>query len=178
MVRVNAEVDEDVRDNWKSHAKENAKYSNMTHLIRTAITNQINFDKEYDGAFNEAISGGGNSGDIDELKEDLNETLISLQSDINQIQIQAQGTENETLLSELMTEFHDRIPRYSEGKIHEVQPDESHVENIVAQARDEGAISRDIDEMDVRKALEELVQKVPNVESEVIEGQRHYYEKE
>lgn len=178
MVRINAEVEEDTRDKWKSHSRENPKYNNMTHLIRTAITNQIAFDEQYGGAFDEAISGGSSdiSEDIEKLKEDLNETLISLQNDINQIQIQAQGTESETLLREIMGEFHDMLPRYSEEVIHNLQPSEAHVDTLINTARAQSSISSDIDEMDCRKALEELVEKVPTVESTVIEQERFYYE--
>lgn len=180
MVRVNAEVEEEVRSKWKEHSQQGDKYANMTHLIRTAVENQIRFDNEFDGEFVEAVSGAGGSIDeeMEDLKQDLNETLISLQSDINSLQVQTQGTENETLLSNLMSEFHDTLTLTTFEAVEQGESTGTHVDEILDKARSEGFLSPDMNEIDARKALEKLAQDVPNVESLNIDGERHYFEME
>jgi len=172
------EVEDDVREKWKQHSQDGDRYANMSHLIRTAVANQIKYDREFDGPFNEAVKSGssGIEGELEELKEDLNETLISLQSDINRLQVQAEGTENETLLSNLMSGFHDTIPIVQMEEIEAGEVPEAKADTIIESARESGEIPSDIRDIDARKALEELSEKVPTVKSVRVGEERYYFE--
>lgn len=178
MTRLNAEIKDEVYQKWKEHANGGDRYANLTHLVRTAVDNQIHYDQNYDSAFTEATKGSGDiKEELDDLKEELNKTLVSLQSDINQLQIQAEGTEDDALLSNLMSEFHDLLTLTTEERIRSGEANGTSVNQLSTQLRTETGLGQDIREIDVRKALEELSMSIPTVESFVDEnGTRHYYE--
>lgn len=179
MVRINVEVEEDTREDWKKHKDNTNKYATVSQLVRTAVENQIEYDREYGEPFNEVTAGSAGNTDeaIDELKEDLNETLISLKSDINQLQVQMEGTDDDTLLSNLMSEFHDILPRIPASDFDPQQHSNAHIDEIIAEARKSGDLTTDTRDIDARKALEQLSETVPTVESVRIEGERYYFEK-
>lgn len=180
MTRLNAEIEDDTYEKWAQHARDGDKYANLSHLVRVAVANQIEYDNEFDKPFN-AIhkSESGVTDEIEDLKEDLNRTLISLQNDINQIQVESEGTSNENLLSNLMSEFHDIVPRKSKQEVESGNVVETRVDEIINDAKSKGKISRDIKDIDARKALTKLAEDIPTVESYVDEetGERHFYEK-
>lgn len=178
MTRLNAEIEDDVYRKWKEHSNEGDRYANLTHLVRVAVENQIHYDQSYDSPFTEVTKGGaGIGGELEEFKQEMNKTLISLQNDINQLQIQAEGTEDDTLLSNLMSEFHDLVTLTTEEEIRSGEAEGTSVDELVTQLRTETGVGQDVREIDARKSLEELSESIPTVESFVDEsGTRHYYE--
>lgn len=178
MTRLNAEIEDDVYQKWKDHANGGDRYANLTHLVRVAVENQIHYDDNYDEPFTEVTKGGGGIEDeLEEFKDEMNKTLISLQNDLNQLQIQAEGTEDETLLSNLMSEFHDLMTLTTEEEIRSGKAGGTSVDELVTQLRRETGVGQDMREIDARKALEELSESIPTVETFVDEeGTRHYFE--
>ena len=179
MTRLNAEIEDDVYEKWQEHSAEGDRYANLSHLIRVAIENQIQYDQNYDQPFTEVTKGGGGIEDeLEEFKDEMNKTLISLQNDLNQIQVQASGTDDDTLLSNLMSEFHDLMTLTTEEEIRSGNSGGTSVDELVTQLRRETGVGQDMREIDARKALEELSESIPTVESFVDEeGTRHYFEK-
>jgi hypothetical protein len=173
MTRLNAEIDDDVYDKWSSHSQDGDKYSNLSHLIRVAVTNQIKYDNNYGNPFGEATESDDNIEDeLGELKADLNKTLESFQNDIQGLKVELKGTDDDQLLSNLMTGLHDRLVVTTREDVEAGNVSGTTVEEIQKQA------GSDIDELDIRKSLSKLVQDIPTVESFVDEDNtRHYYEK-
>lgn len=173
------EVEESTRDKWRDHKDSTDKYGSMTHLIRVAVSNQIEYDKEFDDPFGEAVESGGSvDEELEKTLEDLGEALISVQNDLRALQAQVQGSDNQFLIENLMSGFHDLLVRTTEEQIEEGEVTGTTVDDLMDKSRSEGVTNTDVSEMDIRKALEQLVNDVPMVKSTVVDGERHYYELE
>lgn len=173
MTRLNAEIDDDVYDKWRTHAQDGDKYANLSHLIRVAVANQIEYDNHYQSPFGEATDSEGSIEDeLDELKADLNKTLEGFQNDIQGLKVELKGSDDEEFLSNLVSQLHDTLvvttKEQVKSGIQGTTVDEIHRE-----------LNCDVSEVDLRKALSKLQEDIPTVESFVDENNtRYYYEKE
>lgn len=187
MTRINIEVEEETYERWKSHADEDDRYTTFSHFVTRAINNQYGWDRQFDSDFRAVLRedvGGfqGSSGDIvdeiNDLKKTVNTTIQSLQNDIARIQVMAEGTDDESFLSDMMTTMHDLVVRTTPEEIEAGEVSGTKVEEIIQEAQNRGEISRDVNEADVRKALAQLENDVPSIKTTTVNGERHYYELE
>lgn len=173
MTRLNAEIDDEVYDKWRSHAQDGDKYANFSHLIRVAVANQIEFDENYGGVFGEATdSESGIEDELEKLKEDLNKTFTGFQNDLEGLKAEIQGTQDDQFLENLISSLHDTLVLTTREEV------ESGVRGTTVEEI-QRELESDVSELDVRKALSRLEQDIPTVESYVDEANiRHYYEKQ
>lgn len=175
MGRIEVRLEDKVHESWEEHVDQDNRYKTMTQLIRFAVGEQIDRD-------NGVKSGDGGEIDSDEIEraiaepiEKMKKKMTSLDNDIIQIQhlVESMGDDEEQIMDIAMG-LHDLLPKVSGVEMAIDKSDSGRVSDLEEKYKKE--IDEGVRSSDIRIALARLENDVPQVESQVIDGERVYYE--
>jgi Arc/MetJ-type ribon-helix-helix transcriptional regulator len=173
MQRIEVRLDDDVHETWEEHVDEDSRYKTMTQLIRFAVGEQIQRDRgEKSG--DEDINPERIERAVDESIDSLRKDVQSMRNDILQTQRVAESLADEEYHMSNAMELHDILPKVSsvEKAINGINS--GRVSDLEDEFRED--VSQDVTSSDIRIALARLENDVPQVSSQVIDGERVYYE--
>lgn len=175
MGRIEVGLDEDVHQNWKEHVDQDNRYKTMTQLIRFAVGEQIDRD-------NGVKSGEAGEIDSEEIEravaepvDEMKNELTSLRNDIVQTQrvVESMGDDEDKIMDVAMG-LHDLVPKVSGVEDAMNGSDSGCVSDLEDRFKRE--VNEGVRSSDIKIALARLENDVPQVESQIIEGERVYYE--
>lgn len=186
MPQINLRVGEEQKERWESYADENPEVSSLSDLIRLGVEREIR--GEHDQPSNFDIDTAEIDEIVDTHKQEIIETIQrthqSLSNDLNQLDASVDDSER---LTELATEIHAIVVELSEHvnlededslgamRDHFIETGDATVENYTERLREKGY--NDVDEYEVRRALEKLSHDVSRVVAIEEDGQTFYFRK-
>jgi uncharacterized protein YecA (UPF0149 family) len=174
MQRIEVRLEDDVHETWEEHVDEDTRYKTMTQLIRFAVGEQIQRDRgEKSDA--ESLDPERLEQAVDESVDSLRTDIQSMRNDILQTQRVAESLADEEYHMSNAMELHDILPKVSSIEKAIDGADSGRVSDLENDFKEN--IDQDVTSSDIRIALARLENDVPQVSSEVIDGERVYYEK-
>ena len=177
MKRIEVRLEEDVHKSWTEHVDQDNRYKTKTQLIRFAVGEQIDRDNGVkSGEAGEIDSEQIEQAVVEPLDKMKNE-LTSLSNDVIQIQhlVESMGDDEDQIMDVAMG-LHDLIPKVKTVEDAMDGSDSGRVSDLGDRFKRE--VDEGVQGHHIKIALARLENDVPQVQSQIIEGERIYYEQQ